>query len=367
MIVQNLDILLDLLTKLAWILFGVGTLLFFVRNLLRYGIKKAFILLFSGRMLTILLIPLIVTLISLSLVFVEPQRVGIVVSAVSPNGMRSQPLMPGLHWIIPILEQSVIYPTYWENYTMSNKPREGNVLGDDSIRARTSDGQEVLLSCSIIFRVDPSQVIRIHTDWQNRYIDEFVRPIVRGYVRTQVSQFTVKEVNSSARKDLEATLDSILANQFATKGLILDQFILRDIAFSEQYADSIEKKQVALEGQAEKEYEAEQIRNLTRGKADAIRIEAQGKADAIRLEAEAQAAALEMIGQVLDENEKLLNYSYIEKIAPNIKVMLLPNNNPLLLPLPSIDALEEITPTEAITTTPEILPDIDTGGANTGN
>ena len=209
--------------------------------------------------------------------------------------------------------------------------------------------------------------MRIHTDWQSRYIDEFVRPIVRGYVRTEVSKFKVNEVNSEKRKDLEAILKNILTVEFAEKGLILDQFVLRDIAFSEQYADSIEKKQVALEGQTQKEYEAEQIRRLAKGNADAIRIEAEGKAKAIEVEAEAQAHALNVIEQELRKNTNLLNYSYIDKIAPNINVMLLPSDNPLLLPLPSIDSLGGITTTTDLTSTIEASSQPDTGGANTGN
>ena len=108
MITQNLDVLLSLLAQLAWVLFGVFTLLFFIRNFLKLGLSTAIIRLFSVRMLTALLVPLMLTLLSLALVFVEPQQVGIVVSIISPNGIRSRALTPGLHWIIPILEEEVI-------------------------------------------------------------------------------------------------------------------------------------------------------------------------------------------------------------------------------------------------------------------
>jgi len=367
MIAQNLDIILSILAQIAWISFGIGTILFFIRNFLKYGLRFAIINLFSGRVLTALLLPIIITSISLALVFVEPQRVAIVVSLISPTGMRSQALQPGLHWIIPVLEKEVIYPTYWENYTMSNKPREGDVLGDDSIRSRTRDGQEVRLACSIIFRIDPTQVIRIHTDWQDRYTDDFVRPIVRAYVRSEASKFKAEEINSSKRTDLESALNTTLQTKFASAGLTLDQFLLRDIAFTDDYANSIEQKQVALEGVQQKEYEANQIKALAQGQAEAIRIQAQANADAIRLEAEAQADGLDFIEQVLRRNPNLLNYSYIEKVAPNIKVMLLPNNNPLLLPLPSIDSLEGITSTTNLTSTLDALPESDAGGANTQN
>jgi regulator of protease activity HflC (stomatin/prohibitin superfamily) len=145
-------------------------------------------------------------------------------------------------------------------------------------------------------------------------------------VRTQVSQFTVREVNSSVRKDLQATLDRLLREEFADKGLILDRFLLRDITFSQEYATAVEQKQVALEGEAEKRHQAQQIRNL-----------AQGRADAIEIEAQAQANALRLIAEALKQNKDLLTYHYIDKLAPNIRAMLVPSQTPLILPLPNLD------------------------------
>ena len=149
---------------------------------------------------------------------------GVVITAVSQGGVRPQPLRGGLKWIIPILEEVQVYPIHWQTYTMSGKPAEGEKAGDDSIRARTKDGQEVRLDSSIIFRLDVNQVVRVHIDWQDRYVEEFIRPLMRGILRSEVSQFTVDEVNSSARKDLEATLDRILKEELLDKGIILDRF-----------------------------------------------------------------------------------------------------------------------------------------------
>ena len=52
---------------------------------------------------------------------------------------------------------------------MSIAPNEGQVQGDDSIAARTADGQEVLIDFSVIYSVDPNQVIQLHIEWQDRY------------------------------------------------------------------------------------------------------------------------------------------------------------------------------------------------------
>jgi regulator of protease activity HflC (stomatin/prohibitin superfamily) len=348
---MNIDLLLQWLSILGWALFIVAAAFLFWTTLRRQGLKPAIDKLFSARLLPLLLIALVLSVLGASVVFIQPQEVGIVISLVAPEGVRDQPLRSGLHLIVPFAEQVVRYTISWQTYTMSGKPGEGAKKGDDSIVARTSDGQEVSMDCSVIFRIDPEQALRVQIDWQDRYVEDFVRPVVRGVIRTEVSGFTVDEVNSSKRKDLEANLDLLLSQKFADKGLILDQFILRNIAFSPEYAASVEQKQVALQGAIQKEYEANQIRKLAAGQADAVKIKAQADADARVIQAKAEAAALKLIADILAQNSDLLTYRYIDKLSPSIKVMLVPNNSPLILPLPTMEAEEGGTITSTLATT----------------
>jgi len=354
----NLDQILQTIAFVAWIFFGIFAIVLFVRTLIRQGPVLALLQLLSARVLLPLLVVIILSFISAAVVFVPPTHVAVVVSLISPGGVRPEPVRSGLHIIVPVLEKETLYPIYWQTYTMSNKMGEGTVAGDDSIRARTSDGQEVRLDSSIIFRIDLEQAVTIHVDWQERYIEDFVRPVIRGFVRTQVSQFTVKEVNSSSRRDLEITLGRLLSEEFASKGIIMDQFLLRDVSFTEQYAQSIEEKQVALENKEKTIHQAEQMRNLAEGERDRLKTEAEGhkeeyilqaegRARAIMLEAEAQAEALKLIAEALAQNPDLLTYEYINKLSPNIRAMLVPNNAPLILPLQ--DLVTELDMSTAIT------------------
>lgn len=351
-----IDQLLATAEIIAWILFVGGTLLYFLYQVFSNGIQTALLRLLSYRIIVPLLVAVGISILSAAVVFVQPQQVAVVISVISPRGIRPLPLPSGLHLIIPIVEREEMYPIYWQTYTMSGKLGEGAKQGADSIRARTSDGQEVLLDCSVIFRVDEQRAIRIHIDWQNRYIEDLVRPVVRGFVRTQVSQFTVEEVNSSSRKDLEVNLDRLLREEFADKGLILDQFVLRDIAFSPEFSMAVEVKQVAKQGEEQKQAEANQLRNLAFGQADKVRTEAAGEADAVVIQAQAeaerikvvaageaeailvkaqaQAEALKLISAALETNRDLLTYQYIDKLAPDLDVMLLPSDSAFLFPLP---------------------------------
>jgi len=353
-----LDQLLSFITIAAWVVFILLLVILVIRAFQKGGPQEALKTLVRGRVIVALLITLGLTLLSASLVFIEPQEVGVVVSIINRFGYREEPLTSGLHWIVPLAERVVRYPIYWQNYTMSTEPYEGAKVGNDAIAARTSDGQAVYLDSTIIYRIDPNEVIRVHIDFQDRYINDFIRPIMRGVIRTEVSQFTVEEVNSSKRKNLEDNLDEILREQLSGKGFILDQFLLRNISFSEQYASAIEQKQVAEQTRIQREYEAEQMRKLAEGQRDKLKIEAAGKADAIRLEgqaeadvvllkAQAESEALRLLAAALQNNKDLINLRFVDKLAPNLRAMLLPSNNPFLFPLPDMEGglLDFSTPT----------------------
>lgn len=359
-----LDDLLNFLTMIAWILFGLLVVFLTLQAFRDGGPREAYKTIGSKRIIMSFILALTITLISAAMVFIEPQQVGVVVSILSRDGYREQPFRSGLHWIVPLAERVNIYPIYWQTYTMSNDPLEGEKIGDDSIAARTSDGQSVFLDTSVIYRIDSNEVIRVHIDWQDRYIEQFVRPILRGLVRTEVSQFTADEVNSSKRKILEANLDELVRNAFSDQGFILDRFLLRNIAFSQEYARAIELKQVAEQEQTQREYEAEQMRKLAAGVRDKYALEAKGKAEAILLEGGAQAdviilkgkadaEALRLINEVIKKNPDMITFRYVDKLGQAMRAMLVPSDNPFLLPMP--DILSEIETESGFTPTPTAL------------
>jgi regulator of protease activity HflC (stomatin/prohibitin superfamily) len=290
-----------------------------------------------------LVLAVILNAVSAGLVFIQPQARGVVISAIAPKGYREDVLQPGLHWVIPYAENVVLYKISKNTYTMSIAQQEGDIQGDDSIAARTADGQEVFIDASIIFSLDPNEILNVHIIWQDRYINGLVRPTVRGVIRDAVSQYEISQVYSTKRTDLIEQMRADLSQRFDDNGILLSDFVLRNITFTQEYAASIEKKQIAEQLAQEAKFvvdqriqEAEQARQIAEGTKDAAILEAQGRAESLIIEAEAEKEALELIASILETNPELLNYRYIEKLAPGIQVMLVPNDNPYLLPLPEL-------------------------------
>ncbi|MGZ9225151.1 MAG: prohibitin family protein [Anaerolineales bacterium] len=249
------------LAGFAWIgAIGLGVLAFVRagRNQSAKGI--------SSTVVIVLVIAVILSTLGAGLVYVESNERG-VVRTIRAGGVRPAPLEPGLHWIVPVVEQVVTYSIANQTYTMSAASQEGQVQGDDSIRARTKDGQEVIIDASVIYQADPAKVVQLHIDWQNRYEDGFVRPEARGIIRDAISQYGIEEVVSTKRAEIVQIISTELGTSLAENNLHLIDFVLRDIHFSEGYAAAVEQKQIA-EQQAQqarltveqKKQEAEQAR-----------------------------------------------------------------------------------------------------------
>ena len=334
---MNIASLMQSVATLAW----VGFLAVVVVTVIRASRKQP-----TRRLNTLIIILLVaavlLTSVGAGLVFLQADEYGVVISAFQPNGYRPQPLGPGLHWIIPFLESTRVYSIARQTYTMSSTPAEGQFTGDDSIQARTKDGQQVFIDASVIYAVDPAKLIDLHITWQNRYEENIVRPVVRAAIRDGVSQFGVEEIVSTRRAELEKAISDQIGQNLSENNIIMSDFLLRNIRFSDEYAAAVEQKQVA-EQQAQqakfvveqKKQEAEQARQIAQGQADAQVIAAKGDAEARLIQAQAEAQANQLIAQSLQGNTTLLQYIYIQKLAPGVQTIFVPSGNQFILPLPT--------------------------------
>lgn len=332
---MNISGLLQGLASFAWIAFIGVLVMMFIRASRNQPAKGL-----STLVVALLVAAVLLTSVGAGLVYIQPEERGVVFSAFADGGLRKEALDPGIHWIIPFIEQVRTYPISRQTYTMSATTGEGNIAGDDSIRARTNDGQEVFIEASVIYSIDPGSIISLHITWQDRYTDELVRPTVRGIIRDVASQFGVEEIVSTQRGVLEDEITSLMEEKFKENDLILVDFVLRDIHFSEEYALAVEQKQIAEQQSQQakfvvesKKQEAEQARQVAQGQADAAVIAAQGAAEARIIQAEAEARANQLISQSI--TPELVQYQYVLKLAPGVETIFIPSGNQFILPLPN--------------------------------
>ncbi|HLO28749.1 MAG TPA: prohibitin family protein [Anaerolineales bacterium] len=349
---MNIADLLKGLASFVWVGVVGVVVLMFVRASRSQATKGL-----SGLLIFLLVAAVILTTVGQGLVFLQADQYAVVRSVFQPNGYRPTPLGPGLHWIVPFVESVPTEYTYSvarQTYTMSSTASEGQTQGDDSIQARTKDGQQVFIDASVIYAIDPGKVIELNRNLQHRYEEQIVRPVARAAIRDAVSKYGVEEIVSSKRDELEQSITTEIEQKLTANNLVMSDFLLRNIRFSDEYATAVEQKQIA-EQQAQqakfvveqKKQEAEQARQVAQGTADAAVIAAKGAAEARLIQAEAEAKANDVLAKSL--TPELVQYQYLLKLAPGVQTIFVPSGNQFILPLPGA---AENTPATAPTTTP---------------
>jgi len=139
--------------------------------------------------------------------------------------------------------------------------------------------------------------------------------------------------------------------------LLLQELLLRDISFSEEFIRAVEARQVAQQQAEQANQEAARARTIASGQANAAREAARGEADAILFRAQAEAEALRLVNEQLLNNPQLLQWRYIENLADNVRLILLPNNSPFLFDLQQLQSeagavTEPVETTEPVVTPP---------------
>ncbi len=330
---MNIAQVVQVVASGAWLL-AIGLVVLLVTRSSRGQPVKGF----STGVVVMLVAAVVLSTVGAGLVFIEPDEMAVVITA-GEGGIRPEPLTAGIHFVIPFVERVERYSILRQTYTMSQVGSEGQVSGDDSIQVRTKDGQQVYIDASVIYSIDPTKAVNLYRTWRKNYEDGLVRPQARGVIRDVSSQYGVEEIVSTKRAEMEAQITDQLTKIFSDNNIILQDFVLRNIRFSDEYATAVEQKQIA-EQQAQqakfvvesKKQEAEQARQTAQGAADAAVIAAKGAAQARIVQAEAEAKALQLVADVLRDNPSLLQYQYITKLSPNVEIMLLPSGAPFILP-----------------------------------
>ncbi len=94
----------------------------------------------------------LIGILSSCIVQIGPGEVGVQILF---GSVQNNTLPSGLHFINPLIDvQRLDIKT--ENYTMSAVRDEGSKEGDDAIRVLTSDGLEVVMDLTVLYKVLPS-------------------------------------------------------------------------------------------------------------------------------------------------------------------------------------------------------------------
>lgn len=245
----------------------------------------------------------------LSVKQIEPGVVGVqkLFGKVNNNILES-----GLNVINPLVEV-VTFDVRTQNYTMSGIQDEGNQVGDDAIRVLSADGLEVIIDLTVLYKVIPTEAPRILSEIGTDYRNTIVRPICRTKIRDNAVYYDAVALYSTKRDEFQDRIFKSIESDFTSRGLMLEQLLVRNITLPASVKATIESK-INAEQDAQK---MTFVLQKETQEAERKRVEAQGIADYQKI-----------LSTGL--SDKLLQYEMIKAIttSPNAKLIFMDAKKP---------------------------------------
>lgn len=192
--------------------------------------------------------------------------------------VQPEVLSSGLNFVSPLITVERLNART-QNYTMSGVNDEGRKVGDDAIRVLTADGLEVTIDLTVLYRVMPSEAPKLLREIGSDYEDKIVRPISRTRIRDNAVYYEAVALYSTKRDEFQARIFKGIEADFKSRGLLLENLLVRNITLPANVKGTIEQK-IQAEQEAQK---MQFILAKERQEADRKRVEAQGIADYQRI------------------------------------------------------------------------------------
>ncbi len=256
---------------MIWIIFGLillGVTGVIVRNniaLAKFGNV--------GRLLGLLFI--IIGIFTACVVQIDAGNIGVKVLF---GSVKNDVLSSGLHFVNPLLDIKQL-DVKTQNYTMSGVQDEGEQSGDDAIRVLSSDGLEVTIDLTVLYRVVANDAPKLLRETGFDFKDKIVRPITRTKIRDNAVYYQAVDLFSTKRDEFQTRIYKSIEDDFKKRGLMLEQLLVRNITLPNSVKASIESK-INAEQDAKK---MEFVLLKEKQEAERKRVEAQGIADYQRI------------------------------------------------------------------------------------
>ena len=232
----------------------------------------------------------------------------------STNGKyQDQALLPGLHFIIPVIQKVYVVDTKVRiiNYASRIEATSGSQSGikaKPAITVLDKRGLPVTIELTVQYRLNSQFAAQTISNWGFSWEDKIINPVVRDVVRNVVGKYDAESL-PQLRNKIAAEIDEGVRKSVTglkNSPADLQSVQLREIGLPSKVREQIERVQVAKQEVQRAEQEVQKAKQdaLKRaaeaeGIAQKKRIEAQGIADAVTIEAKANAQANKIIAASL--------------------------------------------------------------------
>lgn len=270
----------------------------------------------------ILLVILGVVIVFSSYTIVNPGMRGVVVMM---GKVEQTTLGEGFHLVIPPVLRTVV------PVDVRTKKLEVDA------EAASADLQLLQVKGVLNYHLDPQNVSLLYQQVGLNYEQIIIQPALQEAIKAATAQYRVDRILVE-RAVIKDRIQEDLIERLADDYIIVDQFSLANVEFSQEFNNAIERKQVAEQAALQKQYELQAAQKdveialaKAEGEKKAAIIAAEGRAEARKLEAQAEAEALRLIADQLRGNPDLIKYEWASKLSPSVSTVLLPSDQDIIL------------------------------------
>ena len=232
---------------------------------------------------------------------------------------------PGIHLKIPFVQNTVNYSTRQVTYETSDSPEYSmSNYPDYAVDTTSSDGQQIKLKYTIRFSIDgkEGEWILNNIGTMDNLVEKVVKTNARSLSRNIPKKYSAAQLYSEQVFDVQKEISDTINPIFEKNGIIMDEFLLRKIDFTEEYFNVLEEKQIA------EEKIVVEMNILEQEKI---------KKEQTIIQAEAEARQIEIKGEALKKYPQIIQLEFIQKLSPNIAWGILPEG---IVPLINLSELQ---------------------------
>ncbi len=138
-----------------------------------------------------------------------------------------------------------------------------------------SNGLGIKLDASVLFHLEPKEVVQLQTETGPEYYAKIIEPVLRSEARRVIGQYTPEEIYSTKRELIEKEIHDGLAKKITGRHIALEAVLIRDVTLPDAIERAIDQKLQAEQEVLKMKY----VLEVAKSKAEEQRVEAQGIAD----------------------------------------------------------------------------------------
>lgn len=271
---------------------------------------------------------ILLTIINSTLYKIGAQEVGVIVT---PKGVSDEILYTGWHLVAPWNTIKLMDKTVWV-YTLTRTHKEGQKEGDDAIWAPTTDGIKMGFDISVNWHINPKKANWIYSnisgdqdkDGRYHWIEEnIIRPAVKSIVPNTISNYSPIDCYSGKRQEIQERIQLALKAELEKTNIIIDMAQIRDVYYNPTYEESINQKKL-------EEQKVMTLIQITRQKEEQLK-QASIDKDMKIAQAEGEAKALQIKGDAINSNPKIIQLEWIDKWDGALPTYMTGSNTSMLM------------------------------------